>query len=110
MSISLDAGIALAILSAYLKETIPDQITLTGELTLLGDIKPVGGIKEKIEATFDKGIQRVYIPIDNRWDYLDMILKGVEESDQYPEVISVSNVSQIVENLFDTLKPKNSLC
>jgi tetratricopeptide (TPR) repeat protein len=107
---SAGTGIALAILSAYLGETIPDQITLTGELTLLGDIKPVGGIKEKIEATFDKGIQRVYIPKDNQWDYLDMILKGIEDSDHYPEVIAVSNVSQIVETLFDTLKPNSSSC
>lgn len=89
---------------------IPDQITLTGELTLLGDIKPVGGIKEKIEATFDKGIQRVYIPKDNQWDYLDMILKGIEDSNHYPEVIAVSNVSQIVETLFDTLKKPGSDC
>jgi tetratricopeptide (TPR) repeat protein len=107
---SAGSGIALAILSAYLKEVIPEQITITGELTLLGDIKPVGGIKEKIEATFDKGIQRVYIPKDNRWDYLDMILKGMQESAQYPEVVPVSNVSQIVETLFDTLKPKDSPC
>jgi len=107
---SAGSGIALAILSAYLSEVIPEQMTVTGELTLLGDILPVGGIKEKIEATFDKGIQRVYIPKDNRWDYLDMILKGVDDSIHYPEVIAVSNVSEIVENLFDTLKPKGSIC
>lgn len=107
---SAGAGIALAILSAYLQETIPDQITLTGELTLLGDIKPVGGIKEKIEATFDKGIGRVYIPKENQWDYLDMILKGIQESNQYPEIVAVSNVSQIVEALFDSLKPADSPC
>lgn len=107
---SAGAGIALAILSAYLQETIPEQITLTGELTLLGDVKPVGGIKEKIEATFDKGIGRVYIPKENQWDYLDMILKGMEGSNQYPEIISVSNVAQIVEALFDSLKPEDSPC
>lgn len=107
---SAGSGIALAIISSYLKETIPEQITITGELTLLGDIKPVGGIKEKIEATFDKGIQRIYIPKDNRWDYLDMILKGMEESINYPEIIAISNVSEIVEDLFESLKTPGSPC
>jgi hypothetical protein len=95
---SAGSGIAICIVSAILNKPIPENITVTGEISILGNILPVGGIKEKIEATIDKGIERVYIPKDNKWDYLDMLLKG-EDTSKLPEVVAVSNVSQIVEDL-----------
>jgi tetratricopeptide (TPR) repeat protein len=95
---SAGSGISISIVSAILNKPIPVNITATGEISVLGNILPVGGIKEKIEATIDKGIDRVYIPKDNKWDYLDMLLKG-EDTSKLPEVVAVSNVSQIIEDL-----------
>lgn len=95
---SAGSGIAISIVSAIINKPIPVNITATGEISVLGNILPVGGIKEKIEATIDKGIDRVYIPKDNKWDYLDMLLKG-EDTSKLPEVVAVSNVSQIIEDL-----------
>lgn len=95
---SAGSGIAISIVSAILNKPIPENVTATGEISILGNILPVGGIKEKIEATIDKGIDRVYIPKDNKWDYLDMLLKG-EDISKLPEVVAVSNVSQIIEDL-----------
>ena len=66
----------------------------------MGNILPVGGIKEKIEATLDKNISRVYIPVENRGDYLDMILKGLDDTREYPEIVLVSNVEEIVRQIF----------
>jgi tetratricopeptide (TPR) repeat protein len=97
---SAGSSLAIAMLSACLKQALPQDITITGEITLLGDVLPVAGIKEKIEATFEKNIQRVFIPRENRWDYLDMVLKGVS-SDFIPEVTAVSSVMEMVDQLFD---------
>jgi ATP-dependent Lon protease len=97
---SAGAGIAVAMISAILKQPIPPTFTMTGEITLMGNVLPVGGIKEKIEATLDKNICRVYIPVENRGDYLDMILKGVDESREYPEIVPVTNVQEIVRQIF----------
>jgi tetratricopeptide (TPR) repeat protein len=97
---SAGSSLAIAMLSACLKKALPQDITITGEITLLGDILPVAGIKEKIEATFEKNIQRVFIPKENRWDYLDMVLKGVS-TELMPDVSPVSSVMEIVDQLFD---------
>ena len=96
---SAGSSIAISILSAFLKKAVPRNVTITGEITLLGDVLPVAGIKEKIEATMEKQIDIVFIPKDNRWDYLDMVLKG-GSSLKFPEVIAVSNVKDIVKDLF----------
>lgn len=96
---SAGSGIAISIVSSLLNKPIPENITVTGEISILGNILPVGGIKEKIEATIEKDITRVYIPKENKWDYLDMLLKG-ENTSKLPEVVAVSNVSQIIEELF----------
>ncbi|MCE5223910.1 tetratricopeptide repeat protein [bacterium] len=97
---SAGVGIAVSMISALLKQPIPPTFTMTGEITLMGNIMPVGGIKEKIEATLEKNISRVYIPVDNRGDYLDMILKGLDEMHEYPEIVPVSNVENIVKQIF----------
>lgn len=97
---SAGCSLAIAMLSACLGQALPQDITITGEITLLGDVLPVAGIKEKIEATFEKNIQRVFIPKENRWDYLDMVFKGVS-SDIVPEITAVSSVMEIIEQLFD---------
>ena len=101
---SAGSGVAIALISSLLNKPIPNTVTVTGELSILGNILPVGGIKEKIEATVDKGIERVYIPKENRWDYLDMLLKG-EDTSKLPEVIGVSNVSEIIEELLSETIP-----
>lgn len=97
---SAGTGIAVSMISAILKQPIPPTFTMTGEITLMGNILPVGGIKEKIEATLDKNISRVYIPVENRGDYLDMILKGLDDTREYPEIVLVSNVEEIVRQIF----------
>jgi len=97
---SAGVGIAIAMISAWLKQPIPPSFTMTGEITLMGHVLPVGGIKEKIEATLEKNISRVYIPTDNRGDYLDMILKGLDDSLEYPEIVPVSTVEEIVRQIF----------
>jgi len=63
------AGIALAIalMSAITKKPVDHLLASTGEMTIYGQIKPVGGVREKIEAAILAGATRVLIPKDN-WE------------------------------------------
>ncbi len=92
--------ISVAMISAYTGTPLPKIITMTGEVTSMGKVRTVGGIKEKIEATKEKGVDTIIIPADNKWDYLDMLLKREEikgEDIKIPEVIDVETVDQVVE-------------
>jgi ATP-dependent Lon protease len=54
---------------------------MTGELTLGGRVLPVGGIKEKLLAAREAGIELVIIPVDNEKDLHDTpkdILHGMQ--------------------------------
>lgn len=107
------AGVALAcsMISAFTGKKIPKNVTMTGEISMHGKVMPVGGIKEKVEATYGKGIDKIFIPKENKWDYLDMLLKdttheleSVEVSQEeagrnLPIVIAVDRIEQIIENL-----------
>ncbi|MBP6927850.1 MAG: hypothetical protein KBC08_06065 [Caldisericia bacterium] len=107
------AGVALAcsMISAFTGKKIPKNVTMTGEISMHGKVMPVGGIKEKVEATYGKGIDKIFIPKENKWDYLDMLLKdtthemeSVEASQEevgknLPIVIAVDRIEQIIENL-----------
>jgi tetratricopeptide (TPR) repeat protein len=106
------AGVAIAcsMISAYTDKPIPKNITLTGEISMHGRVMPVGGIKEKVEATYGKGIDKIFIPRDNKWDYLDMLLKGtttqgvsiedeIEDDVESQIIIAVSSIDEIVSNL-----------
>lgn len=106
------AGVAIAcsMISAYTGKPIPKNITLTGEISMHGRVMPVGGIKEKVEATYGKGIDKIFIPRDNKWDYLDMLLKGttmqgitiddeIAETINSPIIQAVSYIDEIVTDL-----------
>ncbi len=68
------AGITLttAILSAITKTIVPSDIAMTGEISLTGQVLAVGGIDKKLEACVKKGIKTVYIPKENKQDYLKL--------------------------------------
>lgn len=106
------AGVAIAcsMISAYTDKPIPKNITLTGEISMHGRVMPVGGIKEKVEATYGKGIDKIFIPRENKWDYLDMLLKGtttqevsiddeIAETINSPIIQAVSFIDEIVADL-----------
>ncbi len=107
---SAGTAIACAMISAFTDKPMPKNITMTGEISMHGRVMPVGGIKEKVEATFDKGIDKIYIPKDNKWDYLDMLLKdssqdttsvkekAIAES-KTPTVVAVEFITQVVDDL-----------
>jgi ATP-dependent Lon protease len=68
------AGVALtcAIVSAFTKRPIRNDVAITGEIDLRGHALPVGGIKEKVLAAHRAGIKIVFMPERNKKDTLDI--------------------------------------
>lgn len=77
------AGItmATAMLSAITGKKIRADIAMTGEITLRGRVLPIGGLKEKILAAKNAGIEKVLVPRKNEKDIEeieDEIKEGIE--------------------------------
>lgn len=77
------AGItmATAILSAVTCKKVRADLAMTGEITLRGRVLPIGGLKEKLLAAKNAGIQTVLIPKENTADVEELsseITKGLE--------------------------------
>ncbi len=62
------AGItmATALVSAVTRVPADWDLVMTGEITLRGRVMPVGGIKEKVLAAYNAGVQRVILPRANQ--------------------------------------------
>lgn len=88
------AGIAMlcAVYSAITGCTVSGNTVLTGEISILGEIRPVGGIKQKLEAAAAAGAIRAVIPCDNLEDARFCSVK---------EVKGVSNLHELFELVFD---------
>lgn len=103
---SAGVNLACSMVSAYSGKVIPDNVTMTGEISFHGNVMPVGGIKEKIEATYDKGVDKIFIPKENQWDYLDMLIKDTGQEiaqekiiQKLPIVKAVTKIEEIIEEL-----------
>ncbi|MDD6812124.1 MAG: endopeptidase La [Lachnospiraceae bacterium] len=77
------AGItmATAILSAVAEIPVYAKVAMTGEITLRGKVLPIGGLKEKILAAKQAGIETVLVPKRNEKDIEeipDEITKGLQ--------------------------------
>ena len=77
------AGItmATAMLSAVTGKKVRADLAMTGEITLRGRVLPIGGLKEKLLASKNAGIQTVLVPKENTADVEELsseITKGLE--------------------------------
>ncbi len=68
------AGIAIATCLASLLTRRPmyERTAMTGEITLRGEVLPIGGVKEKVLAADQVGINRIILPIQNKKDMEDV--------------------------------------
>ena len=92
------AGItmATAILSAIIKKPVRADLAMTGEITLRGRVLPIGGLKEKLLAAKNAGIENVLIPVDN--------VKDLEEIEQEIKtglnITPVTNMEEVLQHSF----------
>lgn len=96
------AGIAIvcAVYSAITNTPIDCEIAMTGEISIQGIVKPIGGVIAKVEAAKKAGVKKVLIPRENHQ-------KLFEDFDI--EIISVSDISDVFEIVFDIKKNVNKL-
>lgn len=76
------AGITLthAILSSLLDKPLASLVSMTGEITLTGRIMAIGGVKEKVLASYRNGITTILLPKENRKDAEEDLPKEVLDS------------------------------
>jgi len=87
------AGVAIfiALYSAIHNIPVKNNIAFTGEISIFGNILPVGGVKEKIEAAKNSGVEKVYIPKENDRNYLHKIGTNV---------VPVTNILEVTDVVF----------
>jgi len=85
------AGV-VAILSGMLGQPVPSTYTFTGYVDIHGEIHRVGGIREKLQGAFEKGIATVFLPAATL----------VEVPERYrPIVMGVRTIGEVIERLFE---------
>ena len=58
---SADLGIALALLSSYFKQPLPEKSIVLGEISLTGQIKPINQINSFIKEAEKFGIKNIFV-------------------------------------------------
>ncbi len=94
---SCGVAITTTIISKLLDKIVSEKIAFTGEISLKGHILKVGGIKEKILAAYNQGIEIIYIPLDNKNDLKQIPKKILDNLD----IHLVDNYDTIYNDLFN---------
>lgn len=89
------AGItmATAMLSAVTGKKVRADLAMTGEITLRGRVLPIGGLKEKLLAAKNAGIQTVLIPKENTADVEELS----SEITKCLEIIPVETMEEVLK-------------
>ena len=101
------AGItmATALTSAIANIPVRQDVAMTGEITLRGRVLPIGGLKEKILAAKQAGIQTIVIPEQNAKDLIkipDHIKEGLE-------IHPVGDAERVLKIALDLESPEDFL-
>ena len=100
------AGIAMAtaVVSALSGRAVRRDVAMTGEISLRGRVLPIGGVKEKLLAAHQAGIQNVIIPDANEAnleDIPDAILQDLN-------VTTVKDFQEVLEVMMDGVSELDS--
>ena len=87
------AGVTIvsALVSLLTNKTIRPNLGMTGEISLRGQVLPVGGIKEKVLAAHQAGLDTIIIPAENKPD-LDELAEDVRKAIDFIFVDTVEEV------------------
>ncbi len=98
------AGVTMvtALTSAIANIPVRQDVAMTGEVTLRGRVLPIGGLKEKILAAKQAGINLVIIPEKNKKD----LVKISDEIKADIEIKAVSEVEEVLRVALNLTKPE----
>lgn len=91
---SAGVTITTALVSAFTKKPVRQDVAMTGEVTLRGRVLRIGGLKEKAIAAYNAGSKIVIIPKENERD-LEKILPLLNNQVVFKPVSDVSEVLKI---------------
>lgn len=99
------AGItmATALTSAIANIPVRQDVAMTGEISLRGRVMPIGGLKEKLLAAKQAGVQTVIIPKKNEKD----LVKVPDEIKNGIDVHPVSEAEMVLKIALDLKKPED---
>ena len=69
---SAGVAVTLAIASVMSKRPVRRDIAVTGEVTLRGKVLEIGGVKEKVLASYRAGLREVILPATNEKDLREL--------------------------------------
>ena len=84
---------ALAIYSALINRPVHGTLAMTGEISLKGNVLPIGGLKEKLLAAKNAGMQKVLVPEANRQNVLELD----KEITEGMEIVYVTTMNEVLE-------------
>jgi ATP-dependent Lon protease len=96
---SAGSAFTIAFLSIILNKQIKPDIAITGEIEPTGKITAIGGLLYKLNGAIKAGIKIVYIPKDNKQDYLKIMEDNLHISNQ----INIKLVENILEIASDAI-------
>ena len=101
------AGVTIisALVSLLTNKTIRPNIGMTGEISLSGQVLPVGGIKEKVLAAHQAGLDTIILPSENKVD-LDEISEEVRNAIKFVFVDTVDSVLETALGIPEISKGK----
>lgn len=90
------AGITLlsSILSVYTDRKVNGEYAMTGEVSLQGQVLPIGGLKEKILAAKQNGLNNVILPKLNEKDLI-----GLDKISEGMTLFLVDSVQEVLERV-----------
>ena len=96
------AGICIttSLLSLIKNISISNTISMSGEISLSGKILKVGGLKEKIILAIENGIEKIYLPLENKNDVIEYNSIYKDKL----EIVFVDNYIDIYNDLFKKRK------
>ena len=91
--------------SAIENKPVRQKLAMTGEITLSGMVTAVGGIKEKVIAAANAGIEVLILPKSNEKDYLEEVPESAKH--KFHEVYFVESIEEARRIVFPEDNPTN---
>jgi len=101
---SAGTTIAVALISLLTGCPARRDVAVSGELTLSGRILPIGGIKEKLLAAKQAGVNVVVLPLKNKVDVENLpedVKKGLEIYlvDTIEEIVRIVLINEVLQSV-----------